>query len=69
LIEPGVTPAFDVKLSWRTFSIAAEEAGISRMYGGIHFRDGNLRGRNLGRLLGAQVWQKAIAYFNGTAAQ
>jgi hypothetical protein len=69
LIEPGVTPAFDVKLSWRTFSIAAEEAGISRLYGGIHFRDGNLRGRTLGRLVGAQVWQKALTYFNGTATQ
>jgi hypothetical protein len=69
LIEPGVTPTFDVKLSWRTFSIAAEEAGISRLYGGIHFRDGNLRGRNMGRLVGAQVWQKAVTYFDGTAAQ
>ncbi|MFP5265299.1 MAG: DUF6851 domain-containing protein [Blastocatellia bacterium] len=65
-IEPGVTPSRDVTLSWRTFSIAADEAGISRRYGGIHFRDGDIRGRNMGRLIGAQVWQKALAYFNGT---
>ena len=67
LIEPGAVPAHDVELSWRTFSVAADEAGLSRRYGGIHFRDGDLRGRNLGRLIGAQVWQKALTYFEGTA--
>jgi hypothetical protein len=67
LIEPGAVPAFDVTLSWRTFTIAADEAGISRRYGGIHFRDADIRGRNMGRLIGAEVWAKAMAYFNGTA--
>ena len=32
-----------------TFSDAADEAGISRRYGGIHFEDGDLRGREMGR--------------------
>ena len=36
-IEPGVTPAKDVVLSWKTLSDAADEAGWSRRYGGIHF--------------------------------
>jgi uncharacterized protein DUF6851/vanadium-dependent haloperoxidase-like protein len=67
LIEPGATPAFDVNLSWRTFSIAADEAGLSRRYGGIHIRQGDLRGRTMGRLIGAQTWQKALTFFNGTA--
>jgi hypothetical protein len=66
-LEPGLVPAQDVVLSWRTFSEAADEAGISRRYGGIHFEDGDLEGRALGRLIGARVWQKALAYFNGTA--
>jgi hypothetical protein len=36
-------------------------------YGGIHFVQGDLRGRSGGRLVGAQVWAKALTYFNGTA--
>jgi hypothetical protein len=65
-IEPGLTPARPVTLSWATFSDAADEAGMSRLYGGIHFRQGDLEGRALGRKVGAVVWQKAEAYFNGT---
>lgn len=66
-VEPGATPAHDVVLSWPTFTAAADEAGLSRRYGGIHFEDGDLTGRAVGRLVGAQVWQKARTYFDGTA--
>ncbi len=51
-------------LSWNTFSDAAEEAGISRLYGGIHFEDGHLMGEALGRLVGDQVWEKAQSYIS-----
>jgi len=64
-IEPGLVPREDVTLSWRTFSEAADEAGLSRRYGGIHFEAGDLEGRVLGRRIGALVWQKARAYFDG----
>src|SRR2546422_706655 len=66
-VEPGAVPAADVTLSWATFSDAADQAGISRRYGGIHFVQADLRGRRGGRLVGAQVWAKALTYFNGTA--
>jgi hypothetical protein len=65
-IEPGLVPRADVTLSWRTFSEAADEAGLSRRYGGIHFESGDLEGRALGTRVGALVWQKARAYFDGT---
>jgi hypothetical protein len=67
-VEPGAVPAADVTLAWATFSDAADQAGISRRYGGIHFVQGDLQGRSGGRLVGAQVWAKALTYFNGTAA-
>jgi hypothetical protein len=57
-----------IKLQWRTFSEAADEAGISRRYGGIHFAQGDLVGRELGRKVGARVWAKAQRFFAGTAA-
>lgn len=66
VVEPGV-PATDITLSWPTFSAAADEAGISRLYGGIHFRNGDLEGRKLGRKVGAQAYALSRAYINGTA--
>lgn len=66
-IEPGITPAHAITLPWQTFTDAANEAGISRRYGGIHFRAADLAGRLLGRLVAFQAWQKAQSYFDGSA--
>lgn len=41
--------------SFPDFNTAAEEAAISRLYGGIHFRAANERGLAQGRCIGAQV--------------
>jgi hypothetical protein len=38
-----------------SFWAAAEEAGISRLYGGIHFRDAIVRGLDQGRCIGAHT--------------
>jgi hypothetical protein len=65
-VEPGIAPATDIVMSWPTFSVAADEAGISRRYGGIHFVQGDLDGRSLGRTVGTQVWIKAIYCFYGS---
>ena len=47
---------------------AADQAGRSRRYGGIHFEDGDLDGRRLGRRVGANTWSRARAFFDGTAS-
>jgi hypothetical protein len=65
-VEPGITPAEDVTLFWRTFSDAADQAGISRRYGGIHIEEDDLPGRATGRICGRRAWAQALAYFNGT---
>lgn len=67
-IEPGTVPAKDVTLTWRTMQDAADQAGLSREFGGIHFTEGDLHGRTLGKQIGQAVFQKARTYFNGTAA-
>ena len=64
-IEPGATPSEDVTLSWRTFDDAADEAGLSRRYGGIHFRQADLESRRMGRQIARQAWDKAIKYVMG----
>lgn len=63
--EPGITPVSPVTLSWDTFSEAAGEAGISRRYGGIHFLDGDIQGRILGRRVGGSVWNRSQFFING----
>lgn len=68
-VEPGASPRTDVTLAWPTFTAAADENGISRLYGGLHFRDADLGGRSLGRQAGATAWTAATRYFSGTAAQ
>jgi hypothetical protein len=65
LIEPGVTPSTPVRLSWETFTGAAEEAGMSRLFGGIHISDGNVGGLKLGQEVARRAWSKAQTYFNG----
>lgn len=65
IFEPGVTPTQEVTLSWPTFSDAANESGISRLYGGIHFTEGDMQGRILGREVGAEVWEEAQSFING----
>jgi hypothetical protein len=55
-----------VTLSWTTFSEAADQSGLSRRYGGIHFERGDLDGRTVGRAAGEQAYARAQEYISGT---
>jgi Vanadium chloroperoxidase N-terminal domain len=61
------SPATDITLTWRTLTDAADDAGWSRRWGGIHFKSGDEHGRLLGKVVASDVWDKAQTYFNGTA--
>jgi hypothetical protein len=63
-IEPGV-PVKDVTLSWKKLTDAANEAGMSRRYGGIHFKDGDLQGRALGKKVAKLVFKKVQEHISG----
>jgi hypothetical protein len=67
--EPGAVPATAVTLRWATFREAADQAGLSRRYGGIHFEQGDLDARAAGCLVAQQAWAKAQTYFNGTTQE
>ncbi|WP_144289847.1 vanadium-dependent haloperoxidase [Ideonella sp. A 288] len=66
-VEPGV-PAVDTVLTYPTFSAAADEAGQSRLFAGIHSSDDNTIGQAVGRLVAQQVLAKARALFDGGLA-
>ncbi len=60
-------PAETVTLRWNTLLEAAQEAGLSRLYGGIHIQDGNLRAQELGSQIGPLAFAKAKSYWTGEA--
>jgi hypothetical protein len=64
--HPGV-PAQPITLSWTNFRYAANEAGLSRQYGGVHFEHGDKDAREAGSRVGKHAWTKALTFFNGTA--
>lgn len=60
-------PTQDLTLQWATYYDAADQAGISRLYGGIHFEVDDLEGRTIGSTCGFEAWALAQRYFDGTA--
>ena len=66
-LEFEAGPATDVRLQWATYADAADQAGLSRLYGGIHVRADDLRGRVMGAQCGRDAWETATRYFEGTA--
>ncbi len=61
-------PSVDVELQWATYADAADEAGVSRLYGGIHVRSDDLRGREMGVAAGRNAWALASRYLDGSIA-
>jgi hypothetical protein len=59
-------PATDVALEWATYGDAADQAGQSRLFGGIHIQADDFTGRLLGSLCGRAAWHLAQEYFAGT---
>jgi hypothetical protein len=59
-------PSQPITLQWATYFDAADQAGISRIWGGIHPPIDNLAGRRAGAQCGQGVWALARKYFDGT---
>jgi hypothetical protein len=58
-------PSADITLQWATYHDAADHAGISRLFMGIHISADDVAGRQIGRQCGIAAWQKAQHYFAG----
>lgn len=53
-----------VKLKWDTWEDAWRESGLSRIYGGIHFDDGNKQGLKLGQEIGSAVFKEVSSFWS-----
>ena len=60
-------PTEDVRLQWATYYDAADQAGQSRLYGGIHIEADDVTGRVIGAQCGKDAWTLAQRYFAGSA--
>ena len=59
-LEFEAGPTSDVTLQWATYRDAADEAGQSRIWGGIHVRADDYPGRIIGAEVGQAAWQLAV---------
>lgn len=60
-------PEVDVQLQWATYYDAADQAGQSRIFGGIHILPDDYGGRRIGRDVGLSAYARTKTYWNGTA--
>jgi hypothetical protein len=58
-------PNSDVVLQWATYYDAADQAGQSRLFGGIHVQADDFTGRMLGSICGKDAWALAQRYYAG----
>ena len=66
-LPPEKGPTQDTPLQWATYYDAADQAGISRLWSGIHVRADDFEGRKIGAVVGVDAYAKALTYFDGTA--
>lgn len=62
-------PSSPVVLQWATYFDAADQAGLSRLWGGIHVAADDVTGRRLGAQAGQKAWVLARQYFDGTVGR
>ncbi len=60
-------PTTEVVLQWASYFDAADEAAVSRIYGGIHPRADDLPARVIGEKIGKRATARAFALFQGLA--
>lgn len=68
-LETENGPSADLTLQSATYQDAADAAGLSRLYGGIHIRADDFTGRTLGYRIGRDAAALAEKYWNGTVAE
>jgi hypothetical protein len=60
-------PSTEVRLQWASYYDASDEAGQSRLWGGIHIAPDDFTGRRLGHRVGLDAVAFASRFFDGTA--
>jgi hypothetical protein len=64
-LEFELGPSESFSLTWATYQDAADEAGISRLYGGIHVVADDVYGRIMGEQIGKQAFAHGMTFIKG----
>jgi uncharacterized protein DUF6851/vanadium-dependent haloperoxidase-like protein len=67
VIEPGVTPATDIVLNFDTWTKLEQDCGMSRLWGGVHFKASLPAGQAIGRVIGDLAYEFVQDHIQGTA--
>jgi hypothetical protein len=59
-------PSQPMQLQWATYFDASDQAGLSRLWGGIHVSVDDLTGRIIGSQCGRSAWDLARRYYSGS---
>lgn len=62
-------PSEPVTLQWARYQDAADQAGQSRLWGGIHVAGDDFGGRRMGSEIGPAAYELATRYFAGSAGE
>jgi hypothetical protein len=62
-------PSAPVQLQWATYYDAADQAGLSRIWGGIHPPVDDFAGRRAGAECGQLAWALARRYWDGSVGE
>ncbi len=57
----------EIRLQWASYFDASDQAGQSRLWGGIHIQPDDFAGRRVGHIVGLDAVALATRYFEGKA--
>ncbi|MFF5010796.1 vanadium-dependent haloperoxidase [Streptomyces phaeochromogenes] len=64
-IEPGITPAKTLELNWKTWSDYVRDCGLSRLWGGVHFKSAIEASWKMGKPIGEHAYAFVQSHVKG----
>lgn len=61
-------PSTNLQLQWATYFDAADQAGLSRLYGGIHVASDDFAGRRVGAKAGEDAFNSFLLFYDAAGA-
>ncbi len=68
-IEPGLTPARDLTIEYRSWTDFSQECGDSRVWGGVHFEASVRESRRVCDVFGDMAYEYGMSLIGGAAPQ
>jgi len=65
VVEPGKTPAEEIKIRWRTWTDFVQDCATSRVWGGVHFKKTTQMSIDFGVQLGDLAYEYVQRYIEG----